>query len=88
MVSIAFNDDGDGKIVAMPQALRPTLLVVDDEEGPRQSLRVMFKDEYNVLMASDGRAAIEVARRSPIDVAVLDMRAVVLAHHEINHTSN
>jgi two-component system, sensor histidine kinase and response regulator len=73
MVSIAFDDDG-GKAVAMPQVLRPTLLVVDDEEGPRQSLRVMFKDEYNVLMASDGRAAIEVARRSPIDVAVLDIR--------------
>jgi len=73
MVSIAFDDD-DGKTVAMPRALRPTLLVVDDEEGPRQSLRVMFKDDYNVLMASDGRAAIEVARRSPIDVAVLDIR--------------
>jgi signal transduction histidine kinase len=73
MVSIAF-DDAAGKTVAMPHALRPTLLVVDDEEGPRQSLRVMFKDEYNVLMASDGRAAIEVARRSPIDVAVLDIR--------------
>ena len=73
MVSIAFDDDA-GKAVAMPRVLRPTLLVVDDEEGPRQSLRVMFKDEYNVLMASDGRAAIEVARRSPIDVAVLDIR--------------
>ena len=24
---------------------RGTLLVVDDEEGPRQSLRVIFKDE-------------------------------------------
>ena len=73
MVSIAFDDEA-GKAVAMPHALRPTLLVVDDEEGPRQSLRVMFKDDYNVLMASDGRAAIEVARRSPIDVAVLDIR--------------
>jgi len=73
MVSIAFDDD-DGRAVAMPRVLRPTLLVVDDEEGPRQSLRVMFKDDYNVLMASDGRAAIEVARRSPIDVAVLDIR--------------
>ena len=73
MVSIAFDDDA-GKTIAMSHALRPTLLVVDDEEGPRQSLRVMFKDDYNVLMASDGRAAIEVARRSPIDVAVLDIR--------------
>src|SRR6266436_4928616 len=33
---------------------RGTLLVVDDEEGPRQSLRVIFKDDYDLLMASDG----------------------------------
>lgn len=53
---------------------RPTLLVVDDEEGPRQSLRVVFKDEYNVLLASDGEAALELARSRPVDVAILDIR--------------
>jgi two-component system, sensor histidine kinase and response regulator len=74
MASVAFNDDNAANVVPIPHALKPTLLVVDDEEGPRQSLRVVFKDEYNVLLASDGRAAIEVARRSPIDVAVLDIR--------------
>jgi len=26
---------------------RGTLLIVDDEDGPRQSLRVIFKDEYD-----------------------------------------
>ena len=41
---------------------RPTLLIVDDEEGPRQSLRVVFKDHYNLLLASDGPAALELAR--------------------------
>lgn len=76
MLSIApFDDDDDSpKIVPLPHALKPTLLVVDDEEGPRQSLRVVFKDEYNVLLASDGMAAIELARKSPVDVAVLDIR--------------
>ena len=39
-----------------------TMLVVDDEEGPRQSLRVIFKDEYNLLLAADGRSAIELAQ--------------------------
>ena len=33
---------------------RGTLLVVDDEEGPRQSLRVIFKDDYELFMAGDG----------------------------------
>jgi two-component system, sensor histidine kinase and response regulator len=53
---------------------RGTLLIVDDEEGPRQSLRAMFKDDYEVLLAADGPAAIALARDNKIDVAVLDIR--------------
>lgn len=53
---------------------RGTLLVVDDEEGPRLSLRVIFKDDYEVLLASDGPTAIELAQANKIDVAVLDIR--------------
>ncbi|HLP76130.1 MAG TPA: response regulator [Candidatus Paceibacterota bacterium] len=53
---------------------RGTLLIVDDEEGPRQSLRVIFKDEFDVLMADNGTQALELARTNKIDVAVLDIR--------------
>ena len=38
------------------------------------SLRVVFKDDYNILLASDGRQAIELAQNNKIDVAVLDIR--------------
>src|SRR5688572_11321276 len=58
----------------VPEVLKPTLLVVDDEEGPRTSLRVVFKDDYNVLLAGDGMAGVELAKRQPVDVAVLDIR--------------
>src|SRR5437762_2870056 len=57
-----------------PTKRRNTLLVVDDEEGPRQSLRVIFKDDYDILMADDGAHAIELAQNNKIDVAVLDIR--------------
>lgn len=53
---------------------RGTLLIVDDEEGPRQSVRVIFKDEFDVLMAHNGPHAIELAQKNRIDVAVLDIR--------------
>jgi len=57
-----------------PRAAKPTLLIVDDEEGPRQALRVIFNTDYEVLMAGDGYSAIELAQNRPIDVAVLDIR--------------
>lgn len=53
---------------------RGTLLIVDDEEGPRQSLRVIFQDDYEILLADTGNHAIELAQRYKIDVAVLDIR--------------
>ena len=62
---------------------RGTLLVVDDEDGPRQSLRVIFKDEYNMLMAEDGPTAIELAQKHPIDVAVLDIRMAGMSGIEV-----
>lgn len=60
-----------------------TLLIVDDEEGPRQSLRVIFKDEYELLMASDGPSAIELARNNKVDVAVLDIRMAGMSGIEV-----
>ena len=53
---------------------RGLLLIVDDEDGPRQSLRVIFKDDYDLLMAEDGPTAIELAQKHPVDVVVLDIR--------------
>src|SRR6266511_3442370 len=51
-----------------------TLLIVDDEEGPRQSLRIVFKDDYNILLADNGSKAVELVRQHPVDAAVLDIR--------------
>jgi signal transduction histidine kinase len=56
-----------------PADSRPTLLICDDEEGPRQSLRIVFKNEYRVLVASSGQEALALAEAEPVDVAVLDI---------------
>jgi two-component system, sensor histidine kinase and response regulator len=62
---------------------RGTLLIVDDEDGPRQSLRVIFKDDYDLLMAEDGPTAIKLAQENEIDVAVLDIRMAGMSGIEV-----
>lgn len=62
---------------------RGVLLIVDDEDGPRQSLRVIFKDQYDILMAEDGPTAIELAQKHAIDVAVLDIRMAGMSGIEV-----
>ncbi len=57
-----------------PSKRKGTLLIVDDEEGPRESLRLIFKEEYEILTAGDGPTAIEMATKNKVDVAVLDIR--------------
>jgi signal transduction histidine kinase len=59
---------------APTEDFKPTLLIVDDEEGPRQSLRFIFKEEFKVLLAESGPEAIALAQSNKIDVAVLDIR--------------
>jgi signal transduction histidine kinase len=62
---------------------RGALLIVDDEEGPRMSLRVIFKDQYDLLMAEDGPTAIRLAQKNPIDVAILDIRMAGMSGIEV-----
>jgi signal transduction histidine kinase len=55
-------------------ARRFTLMIVDDEEGPRQSLRVVFKDAYDILLADSGPKAIEMAKQNRVDAVISDIR--------------
>src|ERR1017187_8186374 len=53
---------------------RPRILVIDDEESPRESLRFILKDRYDVTWAESGPNGLEaVAKSEPFDVVLLDM---------------
>jgi signal transduction histidine kinase len=61
-------------VAPTPAAVLPTLLIVDDEEGPRHSLRLVFKQEFNVLAVENGDLALAYAKTHPVQLAILDIR--------------
>jgi two-component system, NtrC family, sensor histidine kinase HydH len=50
------------------------VLVVDDENGPRQALRMLLKEHYDVELVSGVAAALETLRRQPVDLIITDIR--------------
>jgi putative two-component system response regulator len=51
-----------------------SILVVDDESGPRESLRMILKPIYDVHTASNGQDAINFIRRENVDLVTLDLK--------------
>jgi signal transduction histidine kinase len=62
---------------------RPSLLIVDDEQGPAESLRMIFKPTYEVFMASGGHEALQIIHSAPIDVVTLDLRMPKMSGVEV-----
>jgi response regulator RpfG family c-di-GMP phosphodiesterase len=55
-------------------AQQGSILVVDDEIGPRESLRMILKPIYEVHTASNGQEALEFINRKKIDLVTLDLK--------------
>lgn len=62
---------------------KATLLIVDDEHGPAESLRMIFKPTYHVFVARSGPEALDILRDHSIDVATLDLRMPVMSGIEV-----
>lgn len=50
-----------------------TILVVDDENGIRQSFNMVFKDRFTVLLAENGKEAEDLLTKNPVDLILLDI---------------
>lgn len=62
-------------LMPSPDAARPALLLVDDEDGILSSLRRLLRREaYQVVTANGGQAGLDELARQRIDVIVSDQR--------------
>ena len=52
----------------------PKILIVDDEIGPRESLRMILKPNYNVFTVENGYAAIQMVKQVEPDIITLDLK--------------
>ncbi len=53
---------------------RQSILIVDDEAGPREALNMILKPFYGVYNAVDGHQAMEMIRKTHLDMVILDLR--------------
>jgi two-component system response regulator PilR (NtrC family) len=53
---------------------QPTVLVVEDQLGPRESLRAILQSDYRILLAEEGEQALHFVTHEPVDVVLLDLR--------------
>lgn len=53
---------------------RAKLLIIDDEVGPRESLRMVFKNDYDVLLADHVDAGLAILRAESPDTIIMDIR--------------
>ena len=60
-----------------------TVLVVDDDEGMRDTLTAILKREYRVLRVSSGEAALPILNREDVDLMLLDVRLPGISGFEV-----
>jgi DNA-binding NtrC family response regulator len=54
--------------------VKPTLLIVDDEKPTREGLRAALEERYDVYLAEDAQAAMELLERETFQVMLTDFR--------------
>ncbi len=53
---------------------KPTLLICDDEEGIRESFKLILEDSYNLRFAINGVEALEMLKTFTPDLMLLDIK--------------
>jgi len=53
---------------------RARILIIDDETGPRESLKMVLKPFYDVFTANGRQDALALLQSTPVDLVTLDLK--------------
>lgn len=54
--------------------MKKRILVCDDEEGIRESLKLILEKDYDLTFAQNGDEAVLAMKASPADITILDIK--------------
>lgn len=58
----------------MKDAAQAKILVIDDDKGPRESLRMLLKNDYRMLCAESVKQGLELLNEHRPDLVIMDIR--------------
>ncbi len=62
---------------------KKTILIVDDDEGMRETLTAMLRRDYRVLRAATGEFALQILEKEDVDLMLLDVRLPGISGFEV-----
>jgi DNA-binding NtrC family response regulator len=66
----------------MPER-RKTVLIVDDDEGMRDTLTAVLRRDYRLLKAATGETALQIMEKEHVDLMMLDVRLPGISGFEV-----
>lgn len=75
MITTLRDSAAAAAVVAPPaDSTKARILIVDDDYGPRESLRILLKYDYDVLVAGSVAEGVEALKNTPVDTIIMDNR--------------
>src|SRR5476649_2478505 len=62
---------------------RKTVLIVDDDEGMRDTMSAVLRRDYRLLKAATGEAALQIMEKEDVDLMMLDVRLPGISGFEV-----
>ncbi len=53
---------------------KPTILIVEDEEGPRNALKIILRPFYELAITNNRTEALQALQTYPVDLVTLDLK--------------